>query len=242
MATSRVRSACDATSRTAVMWDVDHTLIDTGGLGRELYKQAFETATKRPFRHAAKISGSTELRILVGTLALHGITPTHELRDAYAGALAAGYRARAGELGRRGRALAGAVDALNLFAELGWVQTVVTGNLREVCWTKLDVFGLAERLDLAVGGYAEDSPDRAQLVAVSMDRAQQAYRDDFRGRTIMIGDTPADVGAGLHCGVPVVAVATGRSTEKELSMAGAAATLPDLADVDRVRAAITGLL
>lgn len=225
-----------------LLWDVDHTLLDTGGLGRELYQRAFETATGRRLKHRATISGSTELRILAETLALHGIAPTEELQDAYAGALVTGYRAAAGELGRRGRALTGAAVVLDLFTGLGWVQTVVTGNLREVCATKLGVFRLAAHLDLAVGGYAEDSQERTQLVAVAIGRAEQAYRDDFRGRVVMIGDTPADVDAGLRCEIPVVAVATGRSTEDELAAAGASVTLPDLADVDRVRAVITGLL
>jgi phosphoglycolate phosphatase len=47
---------------------------------------------------------------------------------------------------------------------------------------------------------------------------------------VVIGDTPADVEGGLRTGVRVIAVATGRSSEVELTAAGAAEVLPGLRD------------
>lgn len=97
------------TTRRLILWDVDHTLLDTGGVGRDLYRLAFETATGRRFERPAAITGSTELRILAETLALHEIAPSRAVRDAYAAALASGYRDSAEELRTRGRPLDGGV-------------------------------------------------------------------------------------------------------------------------------------
>ncbi|WP_405763986.1 HAD hydrolase-like protein [Actinacidiphila glaucinigra] len=53
---------------------------------------------------------------------------------------------------------------------------------------------------------------------------------------LLIGDTPADVHAALAIGVPLLAVASGRSVEEDLRNAGAACILPDLTDVSAVLA------
>jgi phosphoglycolate phosphatase len=229
------------TSRRLILWDVDHTLLDTGGVGRDLYRTAFEAATGRRLERAASISGSTELRILAETLALHEIVPSGAIRDLYAAALASAYRDSAAELHQRGRALDGAIGILAALAARGDAQTVVTGNLRSVTATKLGVFGLDEHLDLTVGAYAEDDEDRGALIGIAIRRVRVRYGDDFGGRTVMVGDTPADVQAALAGHVPVIAVATGRSTQDDLAAAGALATLPSLADIEQVRATIDRL-
>lgn len=60
-------------AKLLVLWDIDHTLIDTRGVGRELWAQAFEEITGLPMREQAKIDGSTEPVILRETLQLHGL-------------------------------------------------------------------------------------------------------------------------------------------------------------------------
>ncbi|MFI1250280.1 HAD hydrolase-like protein [Streptomyces anulatus] len=47
---------------------------------------------------------------------------------------------------------------------------------------------------------------------------------------LLTGDTPADVAAGRAAVVPVLAVATGRTSAAELADAGATATVRDLQD------------
>jgi phosphoglycolate phosphatase len=220
--------------RLAVLWDVDHTLIETRGVGRELYQVAFERATGVPFRHPASVSGSTEFRIFVETAALHGVEATSEQTDAYASALAELHLERYLELQNRGRALPGVRDALAALAAKGYIQTIVTGNLRAVAVTKLKAFGLDGLLDLNGAAFAEDDESREQLVRVAV---QKTGAD----RAVLIGDTPADVEAGNASGVPVIAVATGRSTVEELRGAGADVALSDLRDVDQVVAAVAGL-
>ncbi|MYS53732.1 HAD family hydrolase, partial [Streptomyces sp. SID6013] len=56
-----------------VLWDIDHTLMATGGLGRELWADAFEKVTGFAMREQASVTGSTERRILRETARLHGL-------------------------------------------------------------------------------------------------------------------------------------------------------------------------
>ena len=220
--------------RLAVLWDIDHTLIETRGVGRELYQEAFEQVTGVSFQRSASVSGSTEFRIFSETLALHDLPATGELAPAYARALAALHIHRYAELQERGRALPGARDALVALDSRGYVQTVVTGNLRAVAVTKLQAFGLADLLNLEVGAFAENGEDREDLVRVAMTRAAA-------DRAVLIGDTPSDITAARANSVPVIGVANGRSGVEELRAAGADVTLADLTNVDEVVAAVVRL-
>jgi len=220
--------------RLVVLWDIDHTLIETRGVGRELYQAAFEQITGVKFLQAALVSGSTEFRIFSETLALHGVPATSELMVAYANALAALHIERFDELQERGRALPGARDALVALDAKGYLQTVVTGNLRAVTVTKLQAFGLDDLLNLEVGAFAEDGEDREDLVRVAMTRTTA-------DRAVLIGDTPSDVAAAKANGVPVIGVASGRSSVEELFAAGADVAITDLTDLDEVVAAVDRL-
>jgi phosphoglycolate phosphatase len=221
-------------ARTLVLWDVDHTLMETGGVGAELFRAAFEQATGRALEHAATVTGRTESAIFRETAELHGISWSNELFDRYADLLARGYRQRTAEMTRRGRALPGAAAAIAALAGADTVvQSVLTGNLRPVAQAKLQTFGLDGGLDLNVGAYGSDDPVRARLVGIARARACRKYQTRFDGRaTVLVGDTPGDVQAALEGGARVIAVASGRNTAEELRQAGAGIVLPDLQDSD----------
>jgi phosphoglycolate phosphatase len=227
-------------ARTLVLWDVDHTLMETGGVGAELFRAAFEQATGRALEHAATVTGRTEPAIFKETAERQGIAWSPELFDRYAGLLARGYRERAAEMSRRGRALPGAAAAIAALAGTDVVvQSVLTGNLRPVAEAKLETFGLDGGLDLDVGAYGSDDLVRARLVGIARARAGRKYQARFDGgATVLVGDTPGDVEAALEGGARVVAVASGRNTADELRQAGAAIVLPDLQDTDRLVRAV----
>ncbi len=218
--------------QTLVLWDVDHTLMETRGMGFELFRAAFEQASGEQLVHAAEVTGRTEPAIFRETLESHHIRYSAALFDRYADLLAGAYRARAGELARRGRALPGAAEAIAALAVTGRVvQSVLTGNLRPVAETKLRVFGLDGELDLDVGAYGTDDEVRAQLVPVACRRASEKYGLSFPdGTTVLIGDSPSDVEAALGSGVRIIAVASGKSAPAELRRAGATVVLPNLLD------------
>ncbi|GAB2700385.1 HAD family hydrolase [Kitasatospora kifunensis] len=213
-----------------VLWDVDHTLIATRGVGREAFASAFERATGRPLAHQSEITGRSELVIFRETLALHGLS--RELVDfpTYTALLADEYVRRARDLRERGHALPGAAAALDALAGVpGVVQTAATGNVRPVAEIKLQVFGLDRHVDFELGGYGEDAEVRADMIRVALGRSGVEP-----GEAIIFGDTVADVEAGLATGVFVAGVATGRASADELSRAGADVVLPGLEDTAQV--------
>jgi phosphoglycolate phosphatase-like HAD superfamily hydrolase len=206
-----------------VLWDVDHTLIETRGVGRAIYDRAFPAATGKPLAELASVSGRTELDIMAETLRINGIKPTNGMVTRLADELVQGYEDAREELRTVGRALPGARDVLaSLADEPASHQSVLTGNLREVTRIKLEVFGLDGYLDLASGAYGDDHSDRPKLVALAQRRAGARTGDVFgNDATALIGDTPQDVEAGLAAGVRVIGVATGKTSAEELRDAGA---------------------
>ncbi|WP_331723620.1 MULTISPECIES: haloacid dehalogenase-like hydrolase [unclassified Streptomyces] len=209
-----------------VLWDVDHTLIDTCGVGRELSAAAFLAATGVPMREQAAIDGITEPVIFRETAKLHGLVTDREDFERFAQALEEQHLKRAAELRERGQALPGAAVALGALAAAGVRQTVVSGNIQAAARIKLSVFGLDTHIEWEIGAYGEDADERGDLVRLALDQAGVAAAD-----AILIGDTPADVEGGRTQGVRVIAVASGRSSEADLKAVGADVALPDLRDV-----------
>lgn len=228
--------------RTLVLWDIDHTLIDAGGLSRTLYGSAFLAVTGRPMQWLGDLMGRTDRAIMAETLEFHGLDPTEHLLAAFAAELAERFAAAEAQIRRRGRVLPGAAEALAALAAMpAVVQSALTGNMRSLAVLKLTAFDLVGLLDLDVGAFGMDAADRSVLVPLARERATAKYGAAFdETTTVLVGDTPNDVRAGLHGGARVVAVATGRSDVRELREAGADAVVPDLASLPSVLEAILG--
>jgi phosphoglycolate phosphatase len=218
-----------------VLWDIDHTLVDTRGVGRELSGIAFERATGVPMREQAAVDGMTERVIFRDTAKLHGLVTTPADFERFAEALTAAHFERAADLRERGHALPGAAVVLDrLAAAEGVVQTVVSGNVRSVAEIKLGTFGLDRHMQWDLGAYGEDADEREDLVRLALRRAGNAPPTD----AVLLGDTPADVAAGRAAGVRVIGVATGRTSPGDLRAAGAWLVLGDLTDTAQVAAAV----
>jgi phosphoglycolate phosphatase len=226
--------------RRIVLWDIDHTLIDTRGVGRELSAQAFEQVTGVPMIKQAKIDGITEAVIFRETAKLHGLQTERRDFDRFAAALTKAHLERAGELRERGHALPGAASALDALGELpGVVQTVLTGNVRMVAEIKLQVFGLDRHIRWDIGAFGEDDDVRAELVRIALGRATNAFGEPVTSRdVVLIGDTPADVEAALANDAAVIAVASGKSSVEDLREAGAMTVLQSLEDLDSLKALV----
>jgi phosphoglycolate phosphatase len=222
----------DRAGRRLVLWDIDHTLLDAGGVGGSAHAAVFERLIGRPMERLAAVAGRTEQLIFAETLLLHGIHPTDELLGAFLDQVGAEMTRRAPEMRTRGRVLPGAAAALRAVGSVPGVrQSVLTGNTRAVAELKMSVFGLAEHVDFAAGGYGDDALDRSDLLFHAWRRARQRYGRAFSGTdTVLVGDTVLDVAAAKAGGAAVIAVATGRTGAAELRAAGADLVLADLGD------------
>ncbi len=225
-----------------VLWDIDHTLIETRGVGGQVYAEAFAKVTGRPLAKMPELAGRTEPVIFREVLKVNGIKPSEDLYDQFAAEQARGYAIHLGELRARGRALPGAAEALRALSERNDViQSVLTGNTRPSAEIKLRAFDLDRYLDFDIGAYGTDDDTRSNLVNVARQRAEKARGLNFDDdATILIGDTRNDVAAARASHARIIAVATGKHTTADLFAAGADTVLPNLTDTPAVLAAIYG--
>src|ERR1700735_272401 len=101
-----------------VLWDVDHTLINAGGLSTHLYGVVFAELFGRELPRVAPMAGRTDRAIIVETLTMAGVASPRTYVPAFIEELtrqapAFGERVRA-----RGRVLAGVPEALAALAAL----------------------------------------------------------------------------------------------------------------------------
>jgi phosphoglycolate phosphatase-like HAD superfamily hydrolase len=223
-----------------LLWDIDHTLIETRGVGGKIYAEAFLQVTGHALEKMPELAGRTEPVIFSEALKVNGIKPGEDLYGQFAAEQARGYAAHLDELRARGRALPGAAEALHALSERNDViQSVLTGNTRPSAEIKLRAFGLDRYLDFDTGAYGTDDYTRANLVNVARQRAEKAHGINFDdSATVLIGDTPNDVAAAQASRARVIAVATGKDSASDLTAAGADTVLPDLTDTAAVLAAI----
>lgn len=234
--------AVNADGARLVLWDVDRTLLHVEGVSRLVYEDAFLAVVGRPLERLADMAGRTDRYIITETLKLHGVEGVEGLLEPFYWELGRAVRSRRELLRAQGRALAGAREALDAVARVpGVVQSVVTGNTREIATEKLSAFGLDVHLDLEVGGYGNDATVRRELVRLARDRTQRMYGVDLAWeRVVVVGDTEHDIRGAVDNGAMAVGVATGGSEEDGLRDAGAATVLPDLTDTsDVVRAVLS---
>ncbi|WP_176611364.1 haloacid dehalogenase-like hydrolase [Actinomadura sp. WMMB 499] len=219
-----------------ILWDIDHTLIETGGVGSEVFKDAFEQVTGHQIDRLADVTGRTEQVIFQETLDLYDIQDPGDYFPKFVEAQAAGYRARADEMRRRGRALPGARKALKTFAERpDIVQTVLTGNPKPSAIAKLGIFDLTRYLNLAIGAYGTDDSQRPNLVAIAQNRAATHVGHVYSVEsTYLIGDTVGDVEAAREGGAQIISVATGRADIPTLRSVGSQIAIPTLERVAQI--------
>ena len=236
-----------------MLWDVDDTLLDADGTGRELYQIAFREMFGRDMPQPGSMAGRTDRAIAVEVLTLAGVPDPRRRVDPFHALMAARAPALAGLARERVRPLPGAEQAVAALGGLAdgqarvgrgqasVIQSLLTGNIRPLAELKLGALGLSGHLDLDAGAYGDAHEVRAELVPVARRNAALACGGDFGGRaTVLVGDTPFDIGAALATGARAVGVASGGFSVGELAASGAHAVLPDLADTDRVLAAILG--
>jgi phosphoglycolate phosphatase-like HAD superfamily hydrolase len=199
-----------------------------------MYREAFLQAFGRELSAPVDLGGRTELDIIAEILEQHDIENTDEASRLLANALANSFETRRGDLPGHGEVLPGALEALRHFANDPRVhQGVLTANLRSVAKIKLEEFGLAHLVDWDVSAFGDDHADRAELVRFARERAQH-IRPFTHDEVVLVGDTPHDVYAATTAGVRLVAVATGRSSRRDLREAGATTVLDDLSDLDEL--------
>ena len=223
---------------TVVLFDIDGTLILSGGAGRRAMERAFASRTGRADACAGiSFAGMTDRAIVRAGLTAIGAAVDEaaidDLIDAYLAHLHHEVRASPDY-----RVLDGVAEAVELATAIGCAVGLGTGNVRACAVVKLGRGGLAERF--AFGGFGCDAEDRAALLRVGAERgAARLGASPDRCRVVVVGDTPKDVAAARAIGAECLAVATGAFAVDDLAAAGATWAVATLA-CDHARAVLRG--
>ncbi|MGI8759540.1 MAG: HAD hydrolase-like protein, partial [Acidimicrobiales bacterium] len=117
----------------------------------------------------------------------------------------------------------------------GFRQTLLTGNLMANAALKLAAFDLTKWLDVEVGAYGTDDPDRNALVPVALERVERLRGERYDPSDVwVVGDTANDLACARAGGARCLLVGTGRAGPAAVQHLGADAVLADLGDTEEV--------
>ena len=212
----------------AVLFDIDGTLLVTGGAGGVAWQRGFEELygveadiaehtdagmtdpeiVKIVFREVIGREGSAEERAkAIGCYLKHLPNAVAE-SDGY-------------------RVMPGVEDLLDRLIDDGLLLGLVTGNVEAAAHIKL-ARGHLNRF-FSFGGYGSDSADRTEVTEAALKRGELVSGGTLQdGACIAVGDTPRDVTAGHGAGIKVVGVATGSYSVDQLTQAEADWALVDV--------------
>lgn len=218
---------------TIVLYDIDGTLVTTGGAGRRALKVAFERAYDRPGVFDFSFAGMTDRSILRCVLQSTGLphddTALERVLDAYLTELRREVDGAETYVIHDG--MVESVEALRSLPDV--VIGLGTGNVEAGARIKLDRGNLNDYFEF--GGFGCDAEDRAELIAAGAHRGAERLGVAVHDcRLVIIGDTPKDVAAAHANGGECIAVATGGSSREELEVCGARWVFDDFSTVDIV--------
>lgn len=210
------------------LFDIDGTLLASGGAGKAALEGALSGEFSVPVRAKVSYSGRTDPAIIRDLLRLHDIADTPANRDR----LLEGYFQRLpGCLAsHQGRVLPGIVNLLDHLRKHTKVAIgLLTGNLRNGARLKLGHYGLFHYF--AFGGFGDNKYDRDEVAREALEEVRRHCAGPVKPERIwVIGDTPLDVRCARAIGARVAAVATGFHSLDELAQEKPDLLLADLAD------------
>jgi phosphoglycolate phosphatase len=216
--------------RLAILFDIDGTLITTGGAGAASWRLAFEELYDIPADIGEfSDSGMTDPEVGRKTFEavlkreperkeftrllerrLHHLHQTVEDSDGY-------------------RVLPGVDQLLPRLIEEGYMVGLVTGNTEAAAHVKLH----RARLNrfFSFGGYGSDSNERGEVTRIALRRAAFVYGDEVSpAEAIGVGDTPLDVKGAHAAGIECLGVGAYKFSAEQLKEAGADYAVTSLED------------
>jgi phosphoglycolate phosphatase len=212
----------------AILFDIDGTLISTGGAGAVAWRRAFDELYGIP----ADIGKFTDAGMTdpeVGRLTFTSVIGREPSHDELAHVMARrlDFLPQAVAESKGYEVLPGVGELLPRLVDEGYLLGLTTGGMEDAARIKLERAGLNQYFSF--GGYGSDSPDRAELTRRGIERAQAAYGGALDpGRCSVVGDTPLDISAAHAANAVAVGVASGHFTVDDLRAAGADYVLDSL--------------
>jgi len=217
----------------SVLFDIDGTLIESGGAGKNAFAAAFaELFQINEISSDVKFAGRSDRAIALELMKLHGVEPSpehwHQFVETYLKLLETTLPECPG------RVLPGVVELLDKLDSVEHVLPgLLTGNIKGGAARKLTQYGLADRFKY--GGFGDVWNDRNDIAKEAFEQARFQARGELTG-AMVIGDTVNDVTCARSIGAFAVAVATGGASREELQAAKPDLLLGDLTEVEELLA------
>jgi phosphoglycolate phosphatase len=227
---------------TLLLFDIDGTLITTGGAGYRAIKRAVEvTLGVEQALQGIPVAGRTDSIILRDAVqAIDGRELTPELRDRIRDTYMGILRDEIDRVGGGPGVLPGVRELLSRLAgNPDYHVALLTGNFSQTAEIKLGYFDLWQHFPW--GAFGEDAVNRNDLLPVAVSRYRARTGQDIAPRdVVIIGDTPNDVEVARVGQARSVCVTTGQFDRAALLEAGADVVFHDLGDVDEVLRVFSG--
>jgi phosphoglycolate phosphatase-like HAD superfamily hydrolase len=225
-----MQSSSSGAERVAILFDIDGTLISTGGAGAASWRLAFDELYGIP----ADIGKFTDAGMTdpdVGRKTFEAVLKREPERKEFTRLLERRlhYLHTTVEESKGYKVFPGVEELLPKLIEDGYLLGLVTGNVEAAAHIKLH----RARLNrfFSFGGYGSDSTDRGELTRVGLKRAALVYGEPVTaGQALVVGDTPHDVDGAHAAGIACVGVGAYHFTADQLREAGADYAISSLAE------------
>ncbi len=199
------------TAQPVLLFDIDGTLIDPRSTGKEAFFQGIRECTGIEPSSKISFAGKTDYMI-INEIFPDGLSQNQqkEIYQSYLRLLPEYFTQKNGV-----SLLPGVTLLLKELSNMEIPMGLVTGNMEEGAWTKLEYFGIGKYFYF--GSFGDRAQNRNELACNALVKAKMILgRTINPDQVILIGDTPADITSALYCGYKSVAVSTGKYSSDEL--------------------------
>lgn len=199
-----------------VLFDIDGTLVHTGGAGIKAFAKVFQTAfDAHDGFEKLKFAGRTDVSLVREFFVYHKIAQTPENFELFFERYVfwLDYILNHSQT----EACPGVWEFIDGLKNLPKppLMGLLTGNIRLGAEIKLRHFDLWKEFE--TGAFADDNEDRDLIAVAARDRGHRILGKSLRDDEILvIGDTPFDIRCSRAINAKVLAVATGGATLNEL--------------------------
>ncbi len=129
----------------------------------------------------------------------------------------------------------GAPELLAHLRHEGLPLGLLTGNIEEIGWKKVEGAGLRQYLDY--GAFGDMADKRVDLIPIAISRASALLEQPQLlplKHFVIVGDSPLDVACAKAGGLECIAVATGAYTKEQLAAVGADLVVESLQEQKKI--------
>ena len=209
-------------STLAILFDIDGTLINTGGAGAASWRLAFDELYGIP-ADIGKFTDTGMTDPAVGRKTFEAVLKKREPERREFTRLMERrnfYLHQTIQESKGYEVLAGVDELLPELIDRGYLLGIVTGNVEAAAHIKLHRANLNRFFSF--GGYGSDSDERGEVTKIALRRASQVYGEKVEpDRAFSVGDTPLDVTGAHAAGMKYVGVGSRHYSADQLREAGA---------------------